>query len=109
LVYIYTNLRVLNQNVTFTDEAATKWYKQSIVHEDSNYNRPTNLFHEYDGLSDVDTPNAKMDDAFIDNENRASIHCVVLPCSMDEINAKKNTHVLGMETIKLHDAPSAGL
>jgi hypothetical protein len=26
LVYVYTNSRVFNQNVTFTDEAATEWY-----------------------------------------------------------------------------------
>jgi hypothetical protein len=27
LVYVYTNSRVFNQNVPFTDEAATEWYK----------------------------------------------------------------------------------
>jgi hypothetical protein len=31
LVYVYTNSRVLNQNVPFTDEAATEWYRQTVV------------------------------------------------------------------------------
>jgi hypothetical protein len=35
-VYVYTNSRVLNQNVPFTDEAATEWYRQSVVFEDSD-------------------------------------------------------------------------
>ena len=42
-VYVYTNLRVLNQNVPFTDEAAIEWYKQSIISEDSNFEGPTDL------------------------------------------------------------------
>jgi hypothetical protein len=34
LVYVYTNSRVLNQNVPFTDEATTEWYRQTVVSED---------------------------------------------------------------------------
>jgi hypothetical protein len=36
LLYVYTNSRVLNQNIMFTDEAATEWYKQSVVSKDSD-------------------------------------------------------------------------
>ena len=36
LVYVYTNLRVLNQNVPFIDEAAIEWYMQTIVSKDSD-------------------------------------------------------------------------
>jgi hypothetical protein len=63
-VYVYTNSRVLNQNVPFTDEAATKWYRQSVVSEDSNSEGPTDLFDDYDDVSDFDTPNMSTD-----NEN----------------------------------------
>jgi hypothetical protein len=31
LVYVYTNSRVFNQNVSFTDGAATEWFRQSVV------------------------------------------------------------------------------
>jgi hypothetical protein len=55
-VYVYTNLRVLNQNVPFTDEAATEWYRQSIVSEDSDSEGPMDLFDDYDNVSDFDTP-----------------------------------------------------
>jgi hypothetical protein len=68
-VYVYTNSRVLNQNVIFMDEAATKWYKQSVVSKDSNSNGPRNIFHEYGILFDGDTSDANMDDKFIDDEN----------------------------------------
>jgi hypothetical protein len=64
LVYVYTNSRVLNQNVPFTDEAATEWYKQTIVSEDSNSEGPADLFDDYDDVSDFGTPNMS-----IDNEN----------------------------------------
>jgi hypothetical protein len=63
-VYVYTNSRVLNQNVPFTDEAATEWYKQTIVSEDSNSEGPADLFDDYDDVSDFGTPNMS-----IDNEN----------------------------------------
>jgi hypothetical protein len=36
LLYVYTNSRVLNQNVPFTNEAASEWYKQTVVSEDSD-------------------------------------------------------------------------
>jgi hypothetical protein len=62
LVYVYTNLRVLNQNVPFTDEAATKWYKQTVVSEDSDSEGPMDLFDDYDDVSDFDTPNMSIDD-----------------------------------------------
>jgi hypothetical protein len=56
LVYVYTNSRVLNQNVLFTDEAATKWYRQSVVSEDSDSKGPTDFFDDYEDVSDFDTP-----------------------------------------------------
>jgi hypothetical protein len=62
LVYVYTNSRVLNQNVPFTDEAATKWYKQIVVSEDSDSEGPMDLFDDYDDVSDFDTPNMSIDD-----------------------------------------------
>jgi hypothetical protein len=41
-----------------------EWYKQSVVSKDSNFDGPTDLFHEY-----ADIPNADMDSKFINNEN----------------------------------------
>ena len=37
--------------------------------EDSDSDGPTNLFHEYDVLSDANTPNVNMDKVFTDDEN----------------------------------------
>jgi hypothetical protein len=51
LVYVYTNSRVLNQNVSFTDEAATKWYRQTVVSENSDSEGPADLFDDYDDVS----------------------------------------------------------
>jgi hypothetical protein len=62
LVYVYTNLRVLNQNVPFTDKAATEWYKQTFVSEDSDSEGPMELFYDYDDVSDFDTPNMSIND-----------------------------------------------
>jgi hypothetical protein len=70
LVYVYTNSRVLNQNVTFPDEVANEWYKQSVVSEDSDSNGPTDLFYEYDGISNGHTPDANMDGVFTNDENK---------------------------------------
>jgi hypothetical protein len=70
LVYVYTNSRVLNQNVTFPDEVANEWYKQSVVSEDSDSNGPTDLFYEYDGISTGHTPDANMDGVFTNDENK---------------------------------------
>jgi hypothetical protein len=64
LVYVHTNLRVLNQNVSFSDEAATEWYRQTIVSEDSDSEGPADFFYDYNDVSDFDTPNMS-----IDNEN----------------------------------------
>jgi hypothetical protein len=64
LVYVCTNSRVLNQNVPFTDEAATEWYRQSIVSEDSDSKGPVDLFDDYDNVFDFDTPSLSTD-----NEN----------------------------------------
>jgi hypothetical protein len=50
LVFVYTNSRVFNQNVTCMDEATMEWYKQSIVSNDFDSNEPIDLFHEYDAL-----------------------------------------------------------
>jgi hypothetical protein len=61
LVYVYTNSRVLNQNVPFTDEAATEWYRQTVVSEDFDSKGPADLFDDYDDVSDFDTPNMSMD------------------------------------------------
>jgi hypothetical protein len=61
-VYVYTNSRVLNQNVPFTDEAATEWYRQTVVSEDSDSEGPVDLFDDYDEVSDFDIPNMSIDD-----------------------------------------------
>jgi hypothetical protein len=62
LVYLYTNSRVFNQNAPFTDEAATKWYRQSVVSEDSNSEGPADLFDDDDNVSNFDTPGVSIDD-----------------------------------------------
>jgi hypothetical protein len=62
LVYVYTNSRVLNQNVPFTDEATTEWYRQTVVSEDSDSKGPEDFFDDYDDVSDFDTPNMSIDD-----------------------------------------------
>jgi hypothetical protein len=64
LVYVYTNSRVLNQNVPFTDEVTIEWYKQSVVSKDSDSKKPADLFYDYDDVSDFDTPGVSTD-----NEN----------------------------------------
>jgi hypothetical protein len=61
-VYVYTNSRILNQNVPFTDEATTEWYMQTVVSEDSDSEGPTDFFDDYDDVSDFDTPNMSIDD-----------------------------------------------
>ena len=60
-MYFYTNLRVFNQNVPFTDEAATEWYKQTIVSEDYDFEGPANFFDDYDDVSNFDIPNMSTD------------------------------------------------
>ena len=62
LVYVYTNSRVLNQNVPFIDEAATEWYKQSVVYEDFDSEGLANLFDDYNNVFDFDTPSVSTDD-----------------------------------------------
>jgi hypothetical protein len=62
LVYVYTNSRVFNQNVPFTDEAATEWYRQTIVSEDSDSEEPADFYDDYDDVSDFDTPNMSIND-----------------------------------------------
>jgi hypothetical protein len=69
LVYVYTNSRVLNQNVPFTDEAATEWYKQTIVSEDSDSEGPADLFDDYDDVSDFDIPHMPMNDENIQGKS----------------------------------------
>jgi hypothetical protein len=63
-VYVYTNSRVLNQNVPFIDKAATEWYMQTVVSKDSDSEGPTDLFDDYDDVSDFDTPNMSIDDEY---------------------------------------------
>ena len=53
----------------FIDEAPMEWYKQSVVSKDSNLDGPTNLFHEYDVLSNANTLDANMEGVFIYDEN----------------------------------------
>jgi hypothetical protein len=62
LVYVYTNSRLLNQNVSFTDEAAIEWYMQTVVSEDSNSEGPADLLDDYDDVSNFDTPNMSTED-----------------------------------------------
>ena len=35
-MYVYTNSRVLNQNIPFINEATIEWYRQSVVSKDSD-------------------------------------------------------------------------
>jgi hypothetical protein len=62
LVYVYTNSRVLNQNVPFTDKAAIEWYRQTVVSEDYDSEGLADFFDDYDNVSDFDTPNMSIDD-----------------------------------------------
>jgi hypothetical protein len=62
LVYVYTNSIVLNKIVPFTDEAATEWYRKTVVSEDFDSKGPADLFDDYDDVSDFDTPNMSIDD-----------------------------------------------
>jgi hypothetical protein len=62
LVYVYTNSRGLNQNVPFIDEAATEWYRQTVVSEDSDSEGPADLFDDYDDVSDFETSNMSIND-----------------------------------------------
>ena len=64
LVYVYTNLRLFNQNVPFIDEAATEQYMQTIISKDFDSKGPVDLFDDYNDDSDFDTSNMS-----IDNEN----------------------------------------
>jgi hypothetical protein len=68
-VYVYTNSRVLNQNVMFMDEVAKEWYKQSVISKDSNSNGSTNLFHEFNDHFDTAIPYADMDGMSIDDDS----------------------------------------
>jgi hypothetical protein len=45
LVYVYTNSRAFNQNVSFTDEAAIEWYRQTVVSEDSDSLEECRVLH----------------------------------------------------------------
>jgi hypothetical protein len=68
-VYVYTNSRVLNQNVPFIDEAITEWYRQTVVSEDSDFEGPLDLFDDYNDVSDFDTPNMSIDDENIQGQS----------------------------------------
>jgi hypothetical protein len=70
LVYVYTNSRVLNQNVPFTDEAAIEWYRQTIVSEDFDSEGPADLFDDYDNVSDFDPPNMSTDNENIQGQSK---------------------------------------
>ena len=63
-MYVYTNSRILNQNMPSTDGATTKWYMQTIVSEDSDSEGPADLFDDYNDVFDFHTPNI-----YIDKEN----------------------------------------
>jgi hypothetical protein len=56
------------RNVTLMDEIATKWYKQTIVFEDSDSSGSTDLFNEYDVFLDTDSLYVNMDGVFIDDK-----------------------------------------
>jgi hypothetical protein len=51
------------------DEAVKEWYNQSVVSAESDFDGPIDLFHEYDGLSDPNTPDVDMDGVFTNYEN----------------------------------------
>jgi hypothetical protein len=46
----------------FIIEAATEWYRQSVVSEDSDSEGLVDHFDDYDDVSDFDTPNMSIDD-----------------------------------------------
>jgi hypothetical protein len=48
--------------VSFTDEAATEWYRQTVVSEDSDCKGPADFYDDYDDVSDFETPNMSIDD-----------------------------------------------
>jgi hypothetical protein len=48
--------------VPFTNEAATEWYRQTVVSEDSDSEGSAVFFDDYDDVSDFDTPNMSIDD-----------------------------------------------
>ena len=60
--YMSTPTQESLSNVPFTDEAATKWYMQIVVSEDSDFEGPANLFDDYDNVSDFGIPNMSTDD-----------------------------------------------
>ena len=68
LIYVYTNSRVLNQNVPSTDEAATEWYLQTVVSKDSDSEGLADLFDDYNDVSNFDTPNMSTDDENIQGQ-----------------------------------------
>ena len=69
-MYDYTNSRVFNQTVSFTDIAATEWYMQTVVSEDSDSEGPTDLFANYNDISDFDIPNTSIDDENIQGRSK---------------------------------------
>jgi hypothetical protein len=48
--------------VPFTDKAATEWYRQTVVSENSDSEGPADLFDDYDDVFDFDTPNMSIND-----------------------------------------------
>ena len=52
------------------DEAATEWYMQTIVSEDSDSKGPTDLLDDYDNVFDFDTPNISTDDENIQGQSK---------------------------------------
>lgn len=51
------------------DEATREWHKQSVVFKEFDFVGPSDLFHEYDIICDVDIPDANMDCVFTNGVN----------------------------------------
>lgn len=53
----------------FMDEAAKKWYKQSVMSKNSDSNGLIDLFYGYDSLFDTNIPATDIDGVFTGDEN----------------------------------------
>jgi hypothetical protein len=62
-------LKSPQQNITFTDEATTKWYKQTVVSKDIYSDGLLDLLNEYDGVPNVRTTHAEVNNVFTKDEN----------------------------------------
>jgi hypothetical protein len=74
------------------------------VSEDSDLDGPIDLFHEYDVLPDIDTPDANMDDMYTDDENsrKMQVQSRDLKLEKEGGNYKIGLHAMRMHHILYH-------